>query len=250
MRILTNVLLCTLFLVVPHVHALLNAQVPRLLTVQLYLENSGVPMSGRRTIDVRWYDVVSGGNPLFNESIDVDVELGIASVILGSTKPLPDTLLLKGQIWLGITVDGGIELSPRTILASVPYAIVADRARIAQALAPEVTGVVTSVNEIAGVVRIEGDNGIRVSRNGHVLELSSDRIVERGSVPGSNAEHVFLIRPAATLTPSMYIDVHVKTDGSTIACFVKDVDITTNTITVVTSAPLLSTESLEWMLMQ
>lgn len=228
----------------------MSGQVPQLITVQLYLEQNGSPIVGSHTIDVRWYGQASGGLPMFEESFNVNVELGIVSVLLGSVRPLVDSLLNSGTVWLGISVDGDVELLPRTILASVPYSIVSDRARIAQALAPEVTGVVTSVNEIAGVVRIEAGDGIRVSRNGKTLTIASNRVLERGVVKGTDTAHVFYIQPTLALSPSMLIDIQVSTEDSIISCFIKKVDLSTNTITVVTSAPLLYTESLEWVLIQ
>lgn len=228
----------------------MNAQVPQLITVQLYLEQNGTPIVGSHTIDVKWYGQASGGLPMFEESFDVNVELGIVTVLLGSVKPLVDSLLNTGTVWLGISIDGDVELLPRTILASVPYSIVSDRARIAQALAPEVTGVVTSVNEIAGVVRIEAGDGIKVSRSGKTLTIASNRILERGTVSGTDTTHVFYIQPTLVLSPSMLIDIQVNSDDSVISCFIKYVDLSTNTITVVTSAPLLYTESLEWVLIQ
>lgn len=228
----------------------MNGQVPKVITVQLYLEQGGTPVVGSHTIDVRWYVQASGGIPMFDESFDVTVELGIVSVLLGSVKPLPDSLLNTGTVWLGISIDGDVELLPRTVLASVPYSIVSDRARIAQSLAPEVTGVVTSVNEIAGVVRIEAGDGIVVSRLGKSLTISSNRVTERGIIRGTDTAHVFNIQPTSALNPSMVIEVRVITDDSVISCFIKNVDLTANTITVVTSAPLLYTESLEWVIIQ
>lgn len=228
----------------------MNGQVPKLITVQLYLEQGGTPVVGSHTIDVRWYAQASGGIPMFDESFDVIVELGIVSVLLGSVKPLPDFLLNTGTVWLGISIDGDVELLPRTALASVPFSIVSDRARIAQALAPEVTGVVTSVNEIAGVVRIEAGDGIVVSRLGKSLTISSNRVTERGMVRGTDTTHIFYIQPTSPLSPSMVIEVKVITDDSVISCFIKNVDLAANMITVVTSAPLLYTESLEWVLIQ
>ena len=232
----------------------LSAQVPRTISLQLYLEQNNQPLNGSHTLDVRWYDQIAGSAALHSETINTTIELGITSIKLGEAVPFPDSLLLRGPLWIGISVDGDVELMPRTAILSVPYAIMSDRARIAQALAPEVTGVVTSINEIAGVVRVIGGAGITVTRKGRELEISLEdsttREIENSRVYGNGVDHVFTITPTTPLTQPHSITAWVVTDDTAVACFIKNVDVATNTITIVTSAVLLPTEYIQWSLMR
>src|SRR5206468_924397 len=85
----------------------------------------------------------------------------------------PPTLDFSKTYWLGVSVDGGAEMTPRTSLTSVPYALhaeVADRAAFIDANAK---GVVTSINELDGPIRIIGDSTTKVSMSGNVLTISA-----------------------------------------------------------------------------
>jgi len=226
---------------------LVEAQVPRTVAINVYLESSGLPMQGIHTLDIRWYAQIAGGSALHTETLEVQIEHGVAALRLGEQTLLPDSLFVRGPLWIGISVDGDVELSPRTMIVSVPFAITADRARIAQALAPEVTGVVTSINEIGGSVRIVGTDGVQITRNGNLLEIACHHELEQGTVSGTG-QHVFTITPQSQIASNMLIDVHVVSPDALIACTVKTIDVITNTITVVTSAPLLDTEHIEWKL--
>jgi hypothetical protein len=199
------------------------------------------------TLTLRWFDVVAGGVALHSENLEVDVAEGIATVQAGSAVPLPVGLLRRGQLWIGISVDGGPELVPRTVLASVPYALMAERALVAEALAPEVTGVVTSVNEIAGAVEVVGGLGVRVQRTGHTLTLSADGAIARGVEPGVRGQHLYRITMPKPLPSPITISATVRSD-TFVGVSVAEVDVAAGTFTLVTSAPLLDTESIEWII--
>jgi hypothetical protein len=226
-----------------------EAQVPSVISVALYLEEAGIPVNGRRTLDVSWFDMAVGGVPLHTEAMSADVVNGVATLFLGSVVPLPSDLLLKGPFWLGIRIDGGAELSPRTMLASVPYAMMADRARIAQEIAPEVTGVVTSVNEMAGAIQVEAGPGIGLQRIGSALRLTSTSVVETGTVDGNVTETEYTIRPATTLTSRHMIHAEVRA-ASHIGIRVTSVDLAANTFTLAAAAPLTDSETIVWSVLQ
>lgn len=225
------------------------AQVPRLLAIPVYLEEAGIPVNGLRTLDVRWYAAAVGGTSLLQETLTTQLDQGSGTLILGATASITDTLLMSGPLWLGISIDGGAEVQPRTMLASVPYALMADRARIAEELAPEVTGIVTSLNEIAGAVRLIGGKGVAVRRDGNTLVAEGQRVVESGTVVPTTADHVYIITPLTLLEPDLTILVTVDSDTH-IDADVRTVDLVGNTFTVVTSAPLLVSERLRWQLIR
>ena len=74
----------------------LTAQVPAIISVQLYLEESGVPVTGTRDLGVAWYTSAVGGVSQHTEILTTDVVDGIATVYVGSSVPLPPDLLLSG----------------------------------------------------------------------------------------------------------------------------------------------------------
>jgi hypothetical protein len=156
-------------------------------------------------------------------------------------------------VYLGITIDDDDELSPRTALTVVPYALNAMHAETAVALDREVTGVVTSVNEVAGNVRIMGDATTRVTKTGNVITISSlaSKQPISGSVTPDGRSSTFLVRPNTTLTSSSRITATVVTPtGESIGCSVVSIDPSANTFTIRTAAVLLPSERLYWFLLQ
>ena len=75
------------------------------------------------------YDTDVGGSPVdgwCEDHLSVPVEDGLFHVLLGSTDPIPISLLANNStLWLGITVGADSEMTPREQIASVPYAIIA-----------------------------------------------------------------------------------------------------------------------------
>lgn len=101
-----------------------RAQVPATMSYQGRLTDDGgaaVP-DGAHDLAFTLYDDPVAGNTLWTESqAAVPVTGGIFSVLLGSVTPL--ALAFDQPYWLAVSVDGGAELSPRTPLASSPYAL-------------------------------------------------------------------------------------------------------------------------------
>jgi hypothetical protein len=63
---------------------------------------------------------------LWTESKDVAVSKGIFSTLLGDTTPIPETIFFNApDLWLGISVGGDPQMTPRQPLAYVPFAIYA-----------------------------------------------------------------------------------------------------------------------------
>ncbi|QDG53671.1 hypothetical protein FIV42_23875 [Persicimonas caeni] len=112
-----------LALSVPSVAA---AQVPAEVPVQAYLTyDSGVPVDGSVTVTFKIYDAQSGGAELHSETLDVSADAGAFTAYL-----TPDLVIFEDyqDLYLGLAVDGGSEMSPRLKMASVPYAAVAGNA--------------------------------------------------------------------------------------------------------------------------
>ncbi|MBC8232538.1 hypothetical protein H8E77_23570 [bacterium] len=107
--------------------------IPQVLSYQGYLTDiNGVPISGTKSLTFTIYD--KDGNPVWDETTDVDFDDGQFCVYLGEQNPIDAEVLSNPPISLGIKVDGGSELQPPHQLASVAYAVVAAKANDADTL--------------------------------------------------------------------------------------------------------------------
>jgi hypothetical protein len=113
-----------------------GAAAPQLVNYQgILADAAGAPLEGSHDLTFRIYPDSLAGTALWSEDHPgVTVEKGLFQVILGGAglAPLTPDLFDGGERWLGITVDGGDELSPRMRLTSVPWALraaVADSVR-------------------------------------------------------------------------------------------------------------------------
>jgi hypothetical protein len=101
-----------------------TVSVPSQVGFEGYLADAfGSPLNGTHTLTFRLYDVAANGTALAgwrsNVYANVPVTDGLYSVLLDG---LP-VAGMDGARWLGVTVDSGTEITPRTRLGSVPYAL-------------------------------------------------------------------------------------------------------------------------------
>ena len=87
---------------------------------------TGAPLNGNHNLTFNLYSAASGGSPLggwaTNVYNSVSVNNGFYSVLLTG---LPVSTF-TGDRWLGVTVGSGTEISPRTRIGSVPFALNAE----------------------------------------------------------------------------------------------------------------------------
>jgi len=102
--------------------------VPQTIDYQGRLADSdGNYLNGVVTVNFLIYNVETGGTELWNEIQDISTANGIFHVQLGSISAFPVTLFDGADHWLELIVSGET-LSPRTVIASVPYSIKAETA--------------------------------------------------------------------------------------------------------------------------
>lgn len=77
--------------------------------------------NGSYDVTFKLYSTESGGTAVWSETQSVNVVGGVYSVLLGSSNPL--TAAFDQTYYLGITLPGGPELTPRSRLTSSPYAL-------------------------------------------------------------------------------------------------------------------------------
>ena len=94
--------------------------------------SGGAKPDGTYLMAFALYDVESGGSPLWSETKDILVKGGLFSTRLGDLTALPP--IFDGRaLWLGITVGGDPQASPRLPVSFVAYALYANRAGTAGA---------------------------------------------------------------------------------------------------------------------
>lgn len=93
------------------------------LSVQGTLQNfdGSAVTNGDYDLIFKLYTVATGGIAVWEETQTVRVTGGVYSVLLGETTPL--TAAFDQTYYLGITLPGGPELTPRSRLTSSPYAL-------------------------------------------------------------------------------------------------------------------------------
>lgn len=98
-------------------------QIPKTMSYQGILTDPvGNPApNGNYSMTFRIYEVVSSGAALWTETQTINVTDGIFNAILGKVNPL--TLAFDKPYWLGLSVDGGAELAPRTELTAAAYSL-------------------------------------------------------------------------------------------------------------------------------
>lgn len=118
--------LVTAFLILTVLFSPAGADIPETMSFQGVLTDAGgmaLP-NGDYNVTFNLYTAPAGGSAVWTETNVVTVTKGIFSVILGSTSSLAG-LTFAQQLYLGISVEGAAELTPRTALTSAPYALTA-----------------------------------------------------------------------------------------------------------------------------
>jgi hypothetical protein len=99
------------------------AQVPRNISYQGQLMENNQAATGAYTITINYY-TAGGTAPIYTETFsNVTVQNGIFNVILGSNGGFPATMDFNEQYFIGVQVNGGGELTPRTAMLASPYAL-------------------------------------------------------------------------------------------------------------------------------
>ncbi len=222
----------------------LKAQVQPFVSVRLQVADADVS-DGRYAVRIAWYGSPSGGAPSAVEDLIADVEGGWCTVTLGLQSPLPESLLSSGRAFVGTSLNGTAERVPRTALVPVPYAQRAAVSEMAAGLLPEVTGIVTSINEIAGAVKLVADSGARIRRSGETIHIGlSGAAVASGTIAGNGRDHSFTLPTSPGM--AQYITAAVISPSGTCISVSAQPNADKTAITFTTSAVLTSEEFIVW----
>jgi hypothetical protein len=171
------------------------AAVPQLVNYQGTLADAaGQPLHGNYSLTFRIYATVTGGTALWTETQSVTVSSGVFHVVLGALTPLTPTVFSASERWLGIAVNAGAELAPRTRITAVPWSL---RAAIADSVVGgggsggDTDWIFSGNNLYAGVsgnVGIGATAPARKLQIGQTSTLNSEgmiRLVSRSGTQGS-----------------------------------------------------------------
>jgi hypothetical protein len=115
--LIASLTICILLLAV----SILQADIPETINFQGVLtDDQDNFVDGSYTVTFSIYSSESGGSALWSETTDVTCMNGLFDVVLGLTIPL--TIDFDEPYWLGCTLAGDSEMTPRYRLTSVPYA--------------------------------------------------------------------------------------------------------------------------------
>ncbi len=99
------------------------AQAPRNISYQGQLLENNQPATGQYTITINYY-TAGASAPIHTETFtNATVQNGIFNVILGSSSAFPASMDFNEQYFIGVQVNGAVELQPRTAMLSAPYAL-------------------------------------------------------------------------------------------------------------------------------
>jgi hypothetical protein len=167
-----------------------SAQTLPTISYQGVLQNNGATVNGTDTLKILIYQYETGGTPLYTETQATDIVNGIFNISIGSVTPLQPTLDFTKQYYLTVSVNGGPELTPRSLVSFAPYAfhalnadtaIYASRASVANGVSG---GVVNSVNGDTYAVTLSGNNGITISNNPPNITIGSTGVQSLNGVGG------------------------------------------------------------------
>ncbi|MCO6449627.1 MAG: hypothetical protein J5I90_02450 [Caldilineales bacterium] len=144
----------------------------------------GSLVNGTKDITLKIYDQIAGGNVLHQETFSgVTVRDGIFNVVLGDAVAIQPTVFASGPRYLGVTVGSDPEMIPRQRLHPVPWALLADKA----ALADQATNasVAQLANTATTLVANASVNGLNVTGNASMSgDLSVNVIRDVGNATG------------------------------------------------------------------
>lgn len=162
------------------------SQIPKTITYQGVLtdaNNVSLP-DANYAMNFRLYEAATGGQAIWTESRTVELSDGVFSVVLGENNVL--NLPFDKPYWLGVSVNGESELTPRLAVTSSAYSLTAHEVRDGAITDAKIAAgqVVKSINGIKDDVQITAGDNISILKNNNSLIISADTTGGGGSSSG------------------------------------------------------------------
>lgn len=188
-----------------------TADVPQMINYQGRLtDGSGEPLDTTVSMEFAIYDDSVGGTPRWAEVHPaVTVEDGLFSVILGTFVDIDDVVFV-GPDWLGITVGGDPELSPRTHLVSVGYA--QRVSTVDGASGGVISGGVTidgSTEDVIFDMSQSGDSSVLLPDDA----VSQEEILDEPGIASAVKSGSTVLSSTVTYTDIETVEITIPTDG-------------------------------------
>jgi Chaperone of endosialidase len=154
---------------------LVLVQVPRTLSYQGVISGNGKTSvaDGKYNITFLLYVSETGNDAVWEETQETSVESGVFNTVLGIVNPL--LLPFDKSYWLGIKINGGDELTPRTQLTSSPYSFnsisISDSIVTGKKIADK--QIVRSINSLKDHVKFLAGDNIDIVVQNNSIEISS-----------------------------------------------------------------------------
>jgi len=141
----------------------------------------------------------------------VTVTGGLFSIYLGDITALDLSVFRDNEVWLGVSIDGGVELSPRVQFATAPYAAYASHAGNAATVGGVGAGQLVSTTVGAGLT-INASNEISVNRT----EVETWVTLQVGAEADTNSQNHARYTDAEATTAVSAGDAYLRNTGDTI----------------------------------
>jgi hypothetical protein len=141
--------------------------IPRQISYQgVIYDSTGIPAcDSSYSVDFALYIASTGGAPIWSERHIVQTRAGMFNVVLGNMAPL--NISFNQHLWLGLSVNGRVEMTPRTFLTAVPYALNSEWSNM--------SGFADNVAD-----------SVKVSIRGRITSVSASDVAVSGSLDSMN----------------------------------------------------------------
>jgi len=145
-------------------------------------DSGGQPITSSVDVTFTFWDAETGGNQLgaFSDTDIITPQAGgLFSTIIGDVpgNPIPKRIFLHDNVWLNINVNG-VDLSPRTKVVSVGYAMQSSHADTATTatIAANALGLTGGLNNPGDKIQIGNDVWLQVAADGNIeIQASGQR---------------------------------------------------------------------------
>ena len=166
-----SIVVCSLLLICE----IFSQGIPQTINYQGVLKDASgnIVTNGDYNLTFKLYETETGGSPLWTETKLLNVVNGIFSTQLGSVTPI--TLPFDNAYWLGVTIGGGTEMSPRIKLSSVPYSFMSQNVPDGSITAKKIANaeIVKSVNGLKDSIALVAGSNVTITPSGNNLTISA-----------------------------------------------------------------------------